>query len=131
MFSKNRSIVVVLGIFILSAWLPENWVSDLPLCLFRYGSGIDCPGCGLTRAFVAFFHGDFLKAIRFNAMAPVLILWFIIYVVDDLYTLKHHVRPQWYTPQGTFWISSSFIVLLLGQWFFKTSSHWVSLFKLI
>jgi len=30
--------------------------------------GIPCPGCGLTRAWLSFFHGDFLKALRWHPL---------------------------------------------------------------
>jgi hypothetical protein len=50
----------------LGASLPE-------VCTMRRLLGIDCPGCGLTRSFVALAHGDFVAAWRWN---PAGLLWF-------------------------------------------------------
>jgi len=43
-----------------------------PICMSRGLLGITCPGCGLTRSFVAAAHGEFLSAIQMNPMGPVL-----------------------------------------------------------
>ncbi len=46
---------------------------DLPQsCMFRHLTGIDCPGCGLTRSFVHMAQADICQAFRFNAMGPIL-----------------------------------------------------------
>ena len=42
-----------------------------PACPLFQTTGIACPGCGMTRGFHAFFHGDFLTALGFNAMLPI------------------------------------------------------------
>lgn len=38
-----------------------------PHCVFHELSGLQCPGCGGTRAMHALLHGDVAAAIRFNA----------------------------------------------------------------
>src|SRR6476646_11756481 len=43
----------------------------LPVCPLYALTGFACPGCGMTRAFHALFHGDFLTALDFNALVPV------------------------------------------------------------
>lgn len=47
-------------------------------CLFRTLTGLDCPGCGMTRAFHALLHFQLLRALRFNVfcivVAPALLL---------------------------------------------------------
>ena len=41
-----------------------------PTCPFHAITGLNCPGCGMTRGFNALLHGDILGAIQFNALLP-------------------------------------------------------------
>lgn len=41
-----------------------------PTCRFRTWSGLDCPSCGMTRAFVSIAHGDLASALHFNPVSP-------------------------------------------------------------
>lgn len=43
------------------------------LCLFRTITGHECPGCGMTRAFVALLHGDVAGAFRHNRMSLIVL----------------------------------------------------------
>jgi len=36
------------------------------LCIFKAIFGIECPGCGMTRAFLSILHFDFNMAIAYN-----------------------------------------------------------------
>jgi len=51
---------------------------QLQLCLSQRYLGIDCPGCGMTRALYSFMHGNFRAALHFNlailSIIPVLII---------------------------------------------------------
>lgn len=38
------------------------------LCLFKQFLGIPCPGCGLTRAFLAFFQGNWQLALYYHPL---------------------------------------------------------------
>ena len=48
-------------------------------CLSKKIIGIDCPGCGMQRAILLFFQGDFQAAFQMNAAVLTTIL-FIIFV---------------------------------------------------
>ncbi len=39
-----------------------------PICLFHKFTGLNCPGCGMTRALFALLHGNFLAALKDNAL---------------------------------------------------------------
>ncbi|MDA7979321.1 MAG: DUF2752 domain-containing protein [Pirellulales bacterium] len=43
------------------------------VCWFRNLTGYDCPGCGMSRGFVAIAHGHFTIAWKLN---PAVLLWF-------------------------------------------------------
>lgn len=62
----------LLTVALLARHYPLGGRHEIVLCLFRRITGLACPGCGLTRAFVALFQGDFTAAITFHPMAPLL-----------------------------------------------------------
>jgi hypothetical protein len=39
-----------------------------PICLFHQMTGLNCPGCGMTRALYALLHGHFQAALKDNAL---------------------------------------------------------------
>jgi hypothetical protein len=43
-----------------------------PFCMSTRLFGITCPGCGLTRSFVAVAHGEYVLALQMNGLGPVL-----------------------------------------------------------
>ena len=49
------------------------------VCPFRLATGLPCPGCGLTRSFVATAHGRIGEAFAFNLFGPLLFAGFIAY----------------------------------------------------
>lgn len=50
------------------------------LCIFDNLFGVQCPGCGMTRALSALLHGDILTALRYNRSVVVIfpLLCFIL-----------------------------------------------------
>ena len=71
------------------------------LCVFKRWSGIDCGGCGLTRAFVQLAHGSLLRAILLNPMAPIAFLWVLARTLQLLLyvllgrRLEYGFRNEW------------------------------------
>jgi hypothetical protein len=69
--------VLFLGLttmFVIAAlWRPADEPQFI-LCPFRALTHYPCPGCGMTRAFCALAHGEFLRAVKFNALSPLLFL---------------------------------------------------------
>jgi Protein of unknown function (DUF2752) len=43
-------------------------------CPMRYGLGLPCPGCGLSRAIKALFSGNVEQAIAIHAFAPIALI---------------------------------------------------------
>ena len=49
-------------VLLLSAVLPVSFTTPVPLCAVKALTGADCPGCGMTRAFLLVGHGRFAEA---------------------------------------------------------------------
>jgi hypothetical protein len=65
--------LIFLSIIIL-AILPQGLIfrDKIPLCLFRYLTGLECPLCGMTRACYSIIHLDLLSAFRYNPASLIL-----------------------------------------------------------
>lgn len=63
-------LTAVIGAFIITCFNPTT-AGFFPVCPLHAATGLNCPGCGMTRGFHAVFHGDFLGALHFNALLPV------------------------------------------------------------
>ena len=63
-------------LLIASALLPlprNNAIAGMPsLCAFHHFTGLPCPGCGLTRAWVSMAHGHFAEAFIWHPLGPIL-----------------------------------------------------------
>ena len=70
----------LVGLALYFAILILWWQLELP-CVFRYLTGIPCPTCGLTRAWLAAFRLDFTAAFLQYPMfwcVPVLVLYLLL-----------------------------------------------------
>ena len=80
------------------AYFDPTQTHFLPVCPFFALTGFACPGCGLTRAFHALFHGDIITAIDFNALTPI---WAVIFAYVGLSLALMAIRgrglPMWPT----------------------------------
>ncbi|MBC8003272.1 MAG: DUF2752 domain-containing protein [Opitutaceae bacterium] len=65
-----------LGLVIAAFLLHRSGPSGLPWwhgCVFHQLTGLNCPGCGMTRAAYAMLHGRVGEAFRFNPLGMVLL----------------------------------------------------------
>ena len=63
-----------------------------PVCLFHAMTGLNCPGCGMTRALSALLHGNFLLALKDNSLFVLTLAGLLIWSVR-LALLKMRNRP--------------------------------------
>ncbi len=50
-------------------------------CIFHKITNLYCPGCGMTRAFLALLQFDFVKAIQYNALVFIILPFIIFYIL--------------------------------------------------
>ena len=94
-------------------------------CTFRRLSGYDCPGCGLTRSFVSFAHGDWRGALQYNPAGP---LWFGVMLAQIPYRgwqirRLHGGKPAiaWRPANWLVWIALGFLFV---QWIIRMEVIW-------
>ncbi len=51
-------------------------------CPFFRLTGFTCPGCGLTRAYIHAFHGDFATAFRYNPFFFTLPFYVFVFSIE-------------------------------------------------
>lgn len=72
------SAVAFAALLVLAAVPQSAWGAMPAVCLFRNALGLECFGCGMTRALSSALHGDFSQAIATNAgvavVLPVLVV---------------------------------------------------------
>lgn len=91
-------------------------------CPSRVILGVSCPGCGLTRSFVAMARGDFDAAIRFNPMGPALFVlcWLQIpYRMCEYFRVGHSSQVWTAITDRLHLVTWAMAVGLLGAWAVK------------
>ena len=67
------STLIPLLFFLVTCLLPHIWT-----CYFYEYTGVECFGCGMTRAFSSLFTGNILNGINYHPFViPLLVAWFI------------------------------------------------------
>jgi hypothetical protein len=104
---RAATLPVCLAILLLALlWWFDPAKTNLPACTFHALTGLDCPGCGATRATHELLHGRLLTALRYNPLW-VLSLPLVLYLAVSEWRLSAGRRPL---PgdlprQPWFWIS--------------------------
>ncbi|WP_090781312.1 DUF2752 domain-containing protein [Pedobacter sp. ok626] len=82
----------VLYIYLLSAWsfLLDQADNFFLRCPFKALTGIDCPGCGFQRSFVALLRGDLHESFHLYPATIPLLLTFIVVIPVNYFSKKDH-----------------------------------------
>lgn len=104
------------------AVLPPQWVQRGPnLCLVKIVTGLECYGCGMTRAVSLLLHGDAAGAMAFNRGSTVVLPLLILIALSALFTSKNPAQAaEARSALRLVWIAVSAVAfgLLLTPWIF-------------
>jgi len=127
-FLSFASVIILLSVLMSTdgkqaVFLP-GFTSPLPdSCSSRRLLGIDCPGCGLTRAFICISHGQLSEAWRFNRASFVIYLFVAIQIpwnAIQLWRIRNSKLPlHW---PFIYWIPMAVAVILLANWIWTLTS---------
>lgn len=116
--SRTERLAAAAGAAALAFGAAAVWYFDpsketfFPVCPLYRLTGFACPGCGMTRAFHAFFSGDLVAAFDYNALFPIFVLLISFFFVSlSLYAARGRgLRVELLRPKALWAI---FILLLL------------------
>ena len=107
------AVVAAAGAWVLYNFAPTAY-GFYPPCMFRKMTGLECPGCGTTRALHHLLHGRVDEAFRLNPMLFVLI-------AVALFALPSLLRGR----QPAFlmkpWFAWSAFVVLMSYWIVRNT----------
>lgn len=83
-------------------------------CPVKLVFGIDCPGCGMTRAFLAALRFDYKSAFDYHPLFPV-------FGLETVYVFFHNIFPEKiYVPKKIeYIISICSLILLIAVWIIR------------
>ena len=92
------------------------------LCALYRITGIDCPGCGLTRSFISLAHGQPSRAWHYNPTAFVLFPLFAIQLpYRSIQIWRVNTDQAEWDATLFHWIWAPVLAMLLSQWVVKLS----------
>lgn len=107
---------------VLGAWHYSHSGLTSPFsCLWRNLTGIPCPTCGMTRAFVSLVQGDLAQAMADHAFAPALFLGITVaigHIAVELWT-GHHLHTVYTDLLGKRSIQVLLLLTLLGYYVYR------------
>lgn len=83
---------------------PESGL--LPQCVMYGFTGLKCPGCGTQRFVHAALHGQWIEALNYNWLMPLLLAFLAVIVWVELTSATHpRRRVRFYSPAmiWSFW----------------------------
>ena len=85
LFAAGGAATMAVGVA--AVWYFEPATSGIfPACPLYAMTGFACPGCGMTRGFHALFHGDIVTALDYNALIPLVSIFFGYWFLSLVFT---------------------------------------------
>ncbi len=116
--ATNRRLTVSLAVGVALVLLGLLWWFDpaksgTTLCMFHAITGLDCPGCGATRATHELLHGRFGAAWRYNALWVTVLPLAVYTAISELRVMAdRRPLPGDLPRQAWFWIVAAVAAVL-------------------
>jgi len=81
---KIRDFAVFAVLALIAIEVLRRLLGSDTVCIWSNLWGIPCPGCGLGRAAVAMWRGDWPGVFHYHALLPVLLLFFVVWGFDKV-----------------------------------------------
>ncbi|HYC92214.1 MAG TPA: DUF2752 domain-containing protein [Thermoanaerobaculia bacterium] len=111
--AASLSAVIAAGAWVVYTYAPTEH-GFYPRCIFKLATGLDCPGCGSTRALHQLLHGNVEAAFRLNPMLFVMLAVALCALPGIL-----RGRPPRFLQQP--WFAYSALIVLGTYWIFRNT----------
>ncbi|TDU81208.1 uncharacterized protein DUF2752 [Prosthecobacter fusiformis] len=98
-------------------------VPFLPGCHFRRWTGLDCPGCGMTRATAASLNGRFLEAFALNPLGMILLPLALVGLLPETYNWVSKKPIRWQLRPGIK-TTRLIVISIFVFWFVRNLPWW-------
>lgn len=123
----NTPMLFLPAILLAGLFVSAEDIAAFPLCFFKSFFKFDCPGCGLTRAFLFLPRGEITRAFGLNAASPVLYLMFWLMLILLIY---RRFKPDFVEPvyfgRLRLYLSQLILVLMTGHWVVKVWQYFTA-----
>lgn len=83
---KIKRILVLFFLLLINLLLVIKLLDTIKFkCIYRYLFNIYCAGCGVTRMIKSVLKLDFCQAFRYNPLFFILSIFFLIYIIVNIY----------------------------------------------
>ena len=94
-------IAVFAGVLVFLSIIPFEIIEGGPtICVFKNLLGIECPGCGMTRAFSCIMHGDLIAAVSYNRLVIIVFPVFCLVLLKDILSLFSELNKSRHSGEG-------------------------------
>lgn len=93
----------------------------VPPCLFHFVTGLPCPGCGGTRAFVSLLRGDLVQSFLYHPVVPFCFLLYVIFMLTQTISRIFQKTTRFRFRALSFRLEYVYVAVLLifVQWIIK------------
>ena len=84
----------------------------MPPCILHHFTGLYCPGCGGTRAFIALTHGQFLKSLYYHPLVLYTVVCLTWYLLKQIVKVTSGEKVSIPMPDSKLLISIAAIVVI-------------------